>query len=302
MCRTLAKCMAIAAAVSCGYDPASTTIDVPAWAKVAPEQIAEGEKHGVRVAFENDLGMRFVLIPAGTFLMGSPEDEEGRNDDETQHRVTISHPFYMQVTEVTNAQFRRFHPQHDSGTRLDLTLNNDDQPAVNLRWMRARDFAAFLSEEDGEREYRLPTEAEWEYACRAGSVTRYSWGGEQEDAHEYANALDSPTKRKFNLSGRAFLNDDGHLVAAPVARFAANAWSLHDMSGNVHEWCDDWYGPYSGVAVVDPHVKAGHRDIVIRGGCALCGPSVLRPAWRGSSDIEFALPDVGFRLISTLSE
>ena len=84
---------------ACGPDEAPE-VEVPSWAHVAPEQIAEAKKHGVPVAFENDLGMRFVLIPAGTFLMGSPEDEEGRDDDETQHEVTISQPFYMQITEV----------------------------------------------------------------------------------------------------------------------------------------------------------------------------------------------------------
>ena len=103
--------------VGCGDEPATPAAahPVPDWAKVAPDQIVEAKKHGVPVAFENDIGMRFVLIPAGTFTMGSPEDEEGRDDDETQHEVTITKPFYMQTTEVTNGQYRRLKPSHDSG-------------------------------------------------------------------------------------------------------------------------------------------------------------------------------------------
>ena len=90
----------------CGGDNTPTAVPVPYWGKVAPEQIAEAKEHGVPVAFENDLGMRFVLIPAGTFLMGSPEDEEGRDEDEVPHEVTISKPYYMSLHEVTNRRFR----------------------------------------------------------------------------------------------------------------------------------------------------------------------------------------------------
>jgi len=109
---------------------ADAQAEVPSWAKVAPEQIAEAKKHGVPVAFENDLGMRFVLIPAGTFLMGSPEDEEGRGDDETQHEVTISRPFYMSICEITNGTYHRFRKWHRSDSQIDLGLDVESHVAA----------------------------------------------------------------------------------------------------------------------------------------------------------------------------
>ncbi len=122
----------------------------PSWATLASVQIAEAKKHEVPVAFENDLGMRFVLIPAGTFLMGSPEEEIGRGN-EREHEVTLTRPFYMQVTEVTNKQYRRFCPAHDSTKYRRKTLNGDLQPVVKVTWQEAKEFARWASERSGSR-------------------------------------------------------------------------------------------------------------------------------------------------------
>ena len=142
--------------LACGPDDAPP-IEVPPWAKVAPEQIAEAKKHGVPVAFESDLGMRFVLIPAGTFLMGAPEGEErhthplGWPEDEHQHEVTLSRPFYMQITEVTNDQYRRHMEDHRSLVttgRSQLSagshyLDGGDQPVTRLSWNAVAAFSSW---------------------------------------------------------------------------------------------------------------------------------------------------------------
>ena len=182
---------------------------VPDWAKVSDAQKAAAKEAGVPVAFENAIGMRFVLIPAGTFLMGSPATEEGRDGDEVQHEVVLTKPFYLGVTEVTNAQYRRFRADHDSGAYKDEGLNGDDQPVVRVSWDDAVAFAEWLSGQDGGRTYRLPTEAEWEWACRAGTRTRYWWGDAEEEGWKYANANDPKTKEAFGFDWDGWPKDDG---------------------------------------------------------------------------------------------
>ena len=290
---------------ACGDDPAPE-IDTPSWAKVAPEQIAGAKKHGVPVAFENDLGMRFVLIPAGTFLMGSPEDEEGRSDDETQHEVTISKPFYIQITEVTNRQYRRFRPEHDCtfgenyewpGQRIEarVAMNGERQPATGVSWRDARDFGVWLTSDVDRREYRLPTEAEWECACRAGATTRFWCGDTEEDLVRVA----------------WYSNTDNwdSLATNPVAEKAASPWGLHDMHGNVAEHCRDWYGEYADHRLRDPHgpshsvrriVRPSGR--VHRGGSFIDPWLDLRSAARGADSEGSRFCNVGFRLVSPVPE
>ena len=165
------------------------------WAKVTREQIDEAAKHGVPVAFENRLGMRFVLVPAGTFLMGSPGEEEERRTDETQHEVSLSYPYYVQITELTNAQLRKCDKwdagrDHHSGDFRGHPLDESDQPAVQVSWDMATAFAHWLSNEDRPRRYVLPTEAQWEFACRAGARSRFWWGASRSDGWRCANAHD----------------------------------------------------------------------------------------------------------------
>lgn len=185
---------------ACGGDESEPAVEVPAWAKVAPEQIAEAKKHDVPVAFENQVGMRFVLIPAGTFLMGTPSDEVRWSWETPQHEVTISRPFYMAIYEVTNGQYRAFRPDHDSGDDADWEataeddLNGDRQPAVGIPDVDAMAFSRWLGAREGGRTYALPTEAEWHYACRAGSSTTFAWGDNPADAAKSGTESGNPVE------------------------------------------------------------------------------------------------------------
>lgn len=291
---------------ACGEDrPAQPTVDVPIWAKVAPEQIAEAKKHGVPVAFENDLGMRFVLIPAGTFLMGSPEAEVGHEDEENQHEVTISKPFYLQITEVTNGQYRRFRPAHDSGSHTSevgahYSLNADDQPAVHLSWEDVRKFSTWLQERAGSREYRLPMEAEWEWSARAGTSSPRYIGDGDDELVRIANFSDMRDPGAVDEE-RSEL-DDGHAVAAPVGTFAPNAWGLYDMLGNVYEWVEDYYGPYPREPQRDPLGPATGGERVLRGGSWVSDAVDLRAAFRNWSTPDDRFEVYGFRLVSPLPQ
>jgi len=304
---------------ACGPDEAPE-VEVPSWAHVAPEQIAEAKKHGVPVAFENDLGMRFVLIPAGTFLMGSPEGEEGRPTtsdilrdfpelDEISHEVRISRPYYLSIHEATNEQVRAWRPEHDSGEADGLSLDADHQPAVGLSWHDAEGFATWLSDM-GSRVYRLPTEAEWEWACRAGTSSPF-WFGALDAGPRYMNVLGSMYRDAIARRGAdyhaAWLAtpdlQDGWEVTCPVGSLPSSPWGLHEVHGNVREWCLDWLGPYpaSGTAVDPAGPKAGTARCV-RGGSWGGAPYFARSANRVAF-VPWSRQDVlGFRLVSPLPE
>ena len=274
---------------------------VPPWAKVAPEQLAEAEKHGVPVAFENDLGMRFVLIPAGTFRMGSWPDDVERDEDEFQHEEIVPAPFYLQVTEATKGQYLLFDPWYDhpklSGWRAPIEDGDPERLPACVGHLGGRHFATWLSAVDDQRDYRLPTEVEWEYACRAGTQTPYWWGSNPEDAARYEN-LDQAGRRD---------PEDGFLWIAPVGRFPANPWGLHDMAGNVSEACVNWYEPYPGADEqarfrheVVTRTRKGHA--VRRGGSYRDRVVFARSAWRDTTSprLRPALHTIGFRLVSPL--
>ena len=287
---------------ACGEAPApAPEVEVPSWAKVAPEQIAEAKKHGVPVAFENDLGMRFVLIPAGTFLMGSPDDEKWRDADEVQREVTISKPFYMSIYEVTNAQYRAWRPDHNCGEYVGHDMNGDRQPVVEVSWLDATDFGAWVSDQDESRPYRLPTEAEWEYACRGGTTSRFWWGESETEACENANLADN----SFALDGiaRVPLGADGYSTTAPVAHFAPNPWGVYDMLGNVWEWCSDWYTrDYADLPMTDPAGPPSGAVRAVRGSGWASVQWTARSASRGRRVPDEGLVNLGFRLVSPLSE
>jgi formylglycine-generating enzyme required for sulfatase activity len=198
-----------------------------------------------------DLGsgvtMKLVLIRAGKFVMGSPDSEQGRAANEgPQHGVVITKPFYMGVTEVTQAQYEAVMGTNPSA------FKGPANPVDSVKWYETVHFCRKLSEMTG-KAVRLPTEAEWEYACRAGTKTRFSFGDSEGALGDYA----------------WYMGNSGNKTQ-PVGRKKPNPWGLYDMHGNVAEWCADWYGPYSSEASTDPQavgdsrVSEGRR--VVRGG------------------------------------
>ncbi len=205
-------------------------------------------------AFTNSVGMKLARIEPGSFLMGcgekppaSAKEWAGRDWDESPaHKVKITRAFFMGACEVTNAQFEKFDPAH----KKLRGRGGDSHPVTHVTWQRAADFCKWLSKKEG-RPYRLPTEAEWEYACRAGTETIYNTGDAL--SHEQANiGLGKDGKKKIRT--------------LPVGGYKPNAWGLFDMHGNVEEWCLDWYGPYATGEQTDPVGRADGRARVTRGG------------------------------------
>jgi len=197
----------------------------------------------------NSIEIKLVLIPNGTFMMGSPVEEEGRYDNEVQHKVTISRDYYLGVTEVTQGQYEKVMGTNPSKFQKQVILNKDSSmyPVEKVSWEDAVSFCKRLSELPDEktagRVYRLPTEAEWEYACRAESETAFHFGGSSKLSDDFA---------WFGNS-----NKQTH----PVGQKKPNAWGLYDMHGNVFEWCGDWFNEYPKGAVSDP---TGPKDGVLR--------------------------------------
>jgi len=199
----------------------------------------------------NSLGMTFVLIPAGTFLMGSPEHEPGRNDDEIQHKVTLSQDFYLQTTPVTQAQWEALTDSNPSS----FVQGGSDLPVEGVSWQDCQEFINKLNDLR-EGTYRLPTEAEWEYACRAGSTTALANGDLVTLSWELDPNLDELGWYCGNYGGRP----------QPVAQKRPNNWGLYDMHGNVWEWVQDWYGPYPETPQTDPSGPPSGPGRVARGG------------------------------------
>ncbi len=221
--------------------------------------------------------MRMVRIDPGTFEMGS---HTGDADERPVHAVTLSKPFRMSVTEVTNAQYEQFDPGHRAlrGKR-GLSAKNDEA-AVFVSWYDAAAFCRWLSEQEGVP-YRLPTEAEWEYACRAGTGTAYHTGDTLPEV--YWRAQD--------------FHWDPEPVALTVARTPPNPWGLYDMHGNVEEWCLDWYGPYPDHAQIDPAGYADGTFKVTRGGSHNTDAHFLRSANRLGTLPEDRHWLIGFRVV-----
>lgn len=195
----------------------------------------------------NSLGMAFVLVRRGTFLMGSPPDERGRFADESQHPVTLTRDFYLASCPVTQALWREVTGESRSRFR------GDNRPVERVSWEDCQEFCRQLARLD-DRPYRLPTEAEWEYACRAGTSTAYFFGASLSSLRANCDHRD-PTGQGTTRG-----------APTPAGTFPANAWGLYDMHGNVSEWCADWYGPYPAEALED-YVGPEYGDFrVLRGG------------------------------------
>jgi formylglycine-generating enzyme required for sulfatase activity len=249
----------------------------------------------VPVAFENGLGMRFVLVPPGTFTMGSPPSEKHRDDDEKPHRVALTRPFYLQITEVTNEQRRQWRSWLRSGEGEDRSFEGPEQPALRVSWAEAKEFAEWVETKDSTRSYRLPTEAEWEYAARAGSATIYPWGADAAGVVLHGNVADRAALAA-NPAWTVFDADDGFVVTSPARSFRANPWGLYDMVGNAQEWVADWFGAYPTTSVSDPKGPASGKQHVARGGAHNSSPRHARVAFRYASDGDPATWTSGLRL------
>ncbi|MBT7307327.1 MAG: formylglycine-generating enzyme family protein, partial [Gammaproteobacteria bacterium] len=268
-------------------------------AALEAEELEEPVTTDSSEGISNSLGMNFRLIPAGSFTMGSPTSEEGRDRDESQHQVTISQPFYLQTTEVTNAQYRRYRASHDSGDYNGHDLNGDSQPVVKVSWYDANDFAQWLSAEEGV-DYRLPSEAELEYATRAGTTTARWWGDDADQACGNANAKDQAASA-VGLSGSIHNCNDGYVVTAPVASFQPNPWGLYDTLGNVYEWsCSEYNSSYSGVESTCNNNANDSANRVRRGGSWNGGPRYVRSAYRVWLRPDRTSDVIGFRLARSL--
>ncbi len=226
------------------------------------------------------INARFLLIPAGTFMMGSPEDEPERRDDETLHQVTISKPFYMQTTPVTQGQWQKVMGRNPS----EFKNCGDDCPVEQVSWNNVQDFIGMLNRQEGTDKYRLPTAAEWEYACRAGSTTAYCFGNDPGRLGEYAWYVENT-------------RDESH--PHPVGQKKPNAWGLYDMHGNVWEWVQDWQGHYLSGSVTDPEGPSTGSYRVDRGGAWYIDAGFCRSAFRLGNDPGRRFNALGFRLLRT---
>ncbi len=231
------------------------------------------------------LSMRW--IPAGTFLMGAyPGEQDAHKDEMPQHAATVSRGFWLGQFEVTQAQWRAV-----MGTSpwagQQYVAEGGDCPAVCVSWDDAQAFIAKLNQQTG-KSFRLPTEAEWEYACRAGSTTRFYWGDDP--------GLDNIDAYVW-WKGTVAITDEQ--CARPVGRKRPNAWGLYDMAGNVFEWCQDWHGTYPDGTAIDPAGPSAGTRRVERGGGWMNIGGHGRSARRGHDKPSAAFEDLGFRLACT---
>jgi formylglycine-generating enzyme required for sulfatase activity len=213
----------------------------------------------------NSIGMKFVWIPPGSFMMGSPANEARRGKDEIQHKVTLTKGFYMGVYAVTQEEWQAVMGKNPSFFKGEKNL-----PVERISWDHCQDFVKKMRDKD-KKSYRLPTEAEWEYACRAGTTTPYHFGANiTSDQANYLGEIILPFGKKGVFRKKT----------TPVGGFPANAWGLHDMHGNVWQRCQDWYGEYPPKDVVDPQGPNTGTDRVMRGGAWGVTPDYLRSGCR----------------------
>jgi formylglycine-generating enzyme required for sulfatase activity len=259
-----------------GTEPAKSPVaayTTPVAARVkkhmTPAQLALGDP------VVNSVSMLLVPIPAGEFQMGSPDsDSNAFRFEKPQHLVKITKPFYLNVYEVTQQQYEKVmgsKPSHFKGPQ---------NPVEQVSWNDAVEFCRKLSEQESV-EYRLPTEAEWEYACRAGTTTKYSFGDSESELGDYAWYSE-------NASG----------TTHPVGGKKPNAWGLYDMHGNVFEWCQDWYGDYHRAATVtDPTGPSNGSYRVYRGGGWGSDSVNCRSAYRDGNSPVIRRDYLGFRVV-----
>lgn len=244
----------------------------------------------------NSIGMGLKLLPSGTFTMGEAQIDEDRLFE--RHVVTLTRPFFIGTHEVTNAQWKRVMGNVPSDGK------GGNQPVEQVTWDDAVAFCRTLSELPEERKagrvYRLPTEAEWEYACRAGTKTRFSFG----DENNPNSVIDAHAWYTYNSGTDHRGGPGGHDPKSthPVGTKQPNPWGLYDMVGNVFEWCSDWHGELGNGPATDPQGPAEGERRIIRGGCFDSQAWDARPACRGSSDPTRKSRAGGFRVAVTAPE
>lgn len=230
--------------------------------------------------FKNSIGMEFVIVPSGSFMMGEDKNFEDASNYETpRHSVMISKEFYMGKYEVTQEHWVTVMGNNPS------RFKGKTNPVEWVSWDNVQEFIKKLNAKEGGDKYRLPTEAEWEYAARAGSTGKYCFGDEEWELGEYAWYGENWG------SGKTY----------PVGQKKPNAWGLYDMHGNVWEWCQDWYGDeyYSSSPGTDPKGPASGSARVYRGGGWNAVAVHCRSACRGGYSPGNRFCDLGFRLVTT---
>ena len=226
----------------------------------------------------SDLGLEMLWVKHGAFMMGSPKSEAKRDEDEIQHQVTLTKGFYLGKYEVTQAEWERVMGNNPS------RFKGADRPVENVSWSDAVEFCKKLTEMEKKAgrvpqgmSYQLPTEAQWEYACRAGTSTMYSWG-------------DDINPKLANYQ------DSGLSKTMAVGSYRPNPWGFHDMHGNVWEWCADWFGDYPSGSVTNPIGPASGSLRVFRGGSWYYDGAYLRSAMRNNNSPSARGNGIGFRV------
>ena len=250
----------------------------------------------------NDVSLQLIPIPGGTFTMGAPEtEEESMSRERPQHSVTVQ-PFYMGRFPVTQAQWRMVASTYPAKDRdIDPSpsdFNGDDRPVENVSWDDAVEFCKRLSAHSG-KDYRLPSEAQWEYACRAGTTTPFHFGETLTDELANYQAEDETINNTLykGAYGRG-IQGKYRQETTEVGIFPSNAWGLHDMHGNVWEWCADiWHDDYTNAPSNDAPWVDGDSDIrVLRGGSWFSFPGICRSASRVTFSREYRDSYFGFRV------
>jgi len=247
-------------------------------------------KYNIGDTVSNEAGMTFTYIPPGSFTMGSPVTESNRNEDEIQHTVEISSGFFLGTTEVTWAQWRSVmgtRQPRSMDSSVSQTITGDTMPVCFVTWQDAVDFCESLSNKEAGVTYRLPTEAEWEFACRTGTVAAYH------------NSRETITGNEAAVYTDEIIYDNAQEVASVGL---PNQWGLYDMHGNLWEWCSDWKAPYNTSNTVDPTGPTSPPDgessmKVARGGSWFDDPPLARSANRGGFLPVVGTEMIGFRVL-----